>query len=137
MIVADCTLIAHLFIDTADTELARTVVRADDEWTAPSLWGSEFRNVLTKYVRADRLALHAALEAAVVAEQFMAPGVRPVSSVQVLTLAASSGCSAYDAEYVVLARALRVPLVTSDQRLTHLFPTLAVTPGDFLARRVT
>lgn len=131
MIVADCTLIAHLFIDTADTELARAVLRADDDWAAPSSWASEFRSVLTKYVRADRVSLHAALEAATVAEQLMAPGVRSVSSAQVLALAASSGCSAYDAEYVTLARALGVPLVTSDQRLMRFFPTLAVTPVEF------
>lgn len=134
MIVADCTLIAHLFIDTPDTELARTVLRMDDDWTAPALWGSEFRNVLTKYVRADRLALHAALDAATVAEQLMAPGTRSVSSVQVLALATSSGCSAYDAEYVSLAQTLGVFLITSDARLTRLFPGLALTPADFVVR---
>ncbi len=136
MIVADCTLIAHLFIHTVETELARTVLRLDNEWAAPPLWGSEFRNLLAKYVRADRLALHAALDTAIMAEQFMAPGVRPVSVVQVLTIAASSGCSAYDAEYVSLAVALRIPLVTSDQRLAGLFPEVAVTPGEFIGRRV-
>jgi len=44
------------------------------------------------------------------------------------------GCSAYDAEYVVLARGARVPLVTTDKELLEKFPETAITPEAFLAR---
>jgi predicted nucleic acid-binding protein len=51
-----------------------------------------------------------------------------------LDLAISSKCSAYDAEFVVLARDLRVPLVTTDKELLAKFPDIAVAPEMFLAR---
>jgi predicted nucleic acid-binding protein len=35
----------------------------------------------------------------------------------VMSLALESGCSAYDCEYVALARLLSVPLVTEDRQL--------------------
>ena len=58
-----------------------------------------------------------------------------VVSGDVLSLASTSGCSAYDAEFVVLARDLRVPLVTTDKELLEKFPETAVSPEGFLARR--
>ena len=52
-----------------------------------------------------------------------------VGSGDVLSLAASSSCTAYDAEFVVLARALGVPLVTTDKELLENFPATAVDPA--------
>ena len=48
---------------------------------------------------------------------------------QVLDLAIRSGCSTYDAEYVVLAQQLQCPLLTFDRKLLQLFPEVAVKPG--------
>jgi predicted nucleic acid-binding protein len=57
-----------------------------------------------------------------------------MASDDVIELAAGSGCSAYDAEFVVLAKDLGVPLVTTDRELLEKFPETAVTPGRFLER---
>jgi len=64
----------------------------------------------------------------------MAGSEYAVVSGDALSLAASSACSAYDAEFVVLARELGVPLVTSDKQLLKSFPETAVSPARFLAR---
>jgi predicted nucleic acid-binding protein len=49
-----------------------------------------------------------------------------------LQLAAESGCSAYDCEFVALARDLEVPLVTADRQLLAAFPSTAVSPEAFV-----
>ena len=55
----------------------------------------------------------------------------PVDSREVLELAQRSGCSTYDCEYVVLAAALGVRLVTSDKAVLKAFPSVAVAPEAF------
>jgi predicted nucleic acid-binding protein len=57
-----------------------------------------------------------------------------VASPDVLALAVQSGCTAYDCEYVALAEALDVPLVTEDQDLLRAFPGRALSPAQFLTR---
>jgi len=49
-----------------------------------------------------------------------------VASPDVLALAIQSGCTAYDCEYVALAEALDVPLVTEDRDVLRAFPARAV-----------
>ncbi len=75
---------------------------------APPLWRSEWRIVLTTYLRRDLLQLSEA-----------------VASEQVLQLANSSRCSAYDCEFVAAARQLGMPLVTEDRAVLVAFPDVA------------
>jgi len=49
-----------------------------------------------------------------------------VETGEVLRLAHESGCSAYDCEFVALARALAVPLVSNDREVLKAFPAIAV-----------
>ena len=65
----------------------------------------------------------------------MAGGEYTVASQQVLELAARSGCSAYDCEFVGLAQDLRVVFVTGDRQILAAFPSTAVSPSAFVARR--
>lgn len=53
----------------------------------------------------------------------------------VLSLALDSGCSAYDCEFVWLARDLRVPLVTADRQVLGTFPDIAVPADVFVGRK--
>lgn len=58
-----------------------------------------------------------------------------VRSMDVLQLASSSGCSAYDCEFVALAKTLNIPLVTADKKNISEFPDTAVTMEMVLAQR--
>ena len=50
----------------------------------------------------------------------------------VLALTKSHPISAYDAEYVSLAKALSVPLVTTDGKILKEFGGIAISPEDFV-----
>lgn len=125
MIVVDTNVIAYLYLESEHTAAAEAVLRRDADWAAPPLWRSELRNVLATQVRAGRLDVTDARSVQEAAEQLLAGGEHPVDSADVLELAAASGCSAYDCEYVALARRLAVPLVTGDRRILAAFPELS------------
>ncbi len=46
MIVADTNIISYLLLPITYTESVDTLYKIDSDWTAPTLWKSEFRNVL-------------------------------------------------------------------------------------------
>jgi predicted nucleic acid-binding protein len=56
-----------------------------------------------------------------------------VESERVLGLVRSSRCSAYNCEFVALAKELGVSLVTGDKRLAAEFPDLVVALDDFVS----
>lgn len=131
MIVADCTLIVPMYVWGERTALSEAVFLRDAVWLAPSLWRSEMRNALRGYLRAGMITLSDARTGMRQAETQMIPGEVAVASDDVLDLVSSSGCSAYDAEYVVIAKGLGVPLVTADGELLRKFPGLAVMAESF------
>lgn len=67
------------------------------------------------------------------AEATMAGREHDVDSTLVLTLAAQSGRTAYDCEFVALAQVLGIQLVTGDRRVVGSFPEVAVSITDFAA----
>ena len=131
MIVADTNLIAYLFIEGHTTEVARTVFVSDNEWVAPYLWRSEFRNVLALYIRQKLIMLDTAKELMTQAENLMLDHEFEVNSSDVLDLAKMSACSAYDCEFVALAKELSVKIVTSDKKLIAAFPAVAVSMDSY------
>ena len=134
MIVVDTNVIAYLHLDSEQRIVVDSVFAADPNWVAPYLWRSEFRNVLSQYVRKNLLSLMDASEIMDSAHRIMDGGEYDVSSERVLALAQSSGCSAYDCEFVALAHHLGIPLVTVDQQLLLNFPEIALSPAEFLTR---
>ena len=126
MIVADTNLIAYLLIRGQHSEQAEAVYTKDPRWVAPLLWRSEFRNILAVYIRKGLMDLNDAYEIMGQAERLMAGQEFEVVSAGVLQLAASSGRSAYDCEFVALAQNLGVTMVTSDRMLAARFkPTVS------------
>jgi predicted nucleic acid-binding protein len=131
MIVADANLIAYFWIPGEHTAAAESVMRRDPQWCAPLLWRSELRNILASYIRRRSMTLETAAQIIREAERFLSKREFAVPSGRVLEVAARSGCSAYDSEYVVLAEDLAVKLVTTDAQLLKAFPKLAVSVEDF------
>ena len=125
MIVVDTNVLAYLLLPGPKTSLAEALLLDHPQWAAPPLWRSEWRNLLATYLRRDLLNLPAALALMEKAEAILSAHEQPVSSEQVLALASSSRCSAYDCEFVAAAQQLGVPLVTEDQKILSAFPVEA------------
>ena len=89
--------------------------------------------MLAGLVRGRALRIEEAVVIVRQAEQAMAGREYSVVSHEVLQLAARSGCSAFDCEFVALAEDLGASLVTSDRRILKAFPSVAVAPARFIA----
>ena len=132
MIVADTNLVAYLLIEGTQTATARAVWDKDPQWMLPTIWRSEFLNVLTTAVRASVLTLEQAHETWHLALTIFGESEVEPSGDDVLDRAAERKLSAYDAQFAVAAADLGVPLVTADRRLLAACGDLAVPPGQFL-----
>jgi predicted nucleic acid-binding protein len=122
MIVVDSNILAHLYLPTAHTERAESLLGLDSDWAAPILWRSEFRNILTGYLRRKLLTFNHAIEIQREAESLLLGAEYEIESERVLALARDSTCSAYDCEFVALAMKLNSKLVTMDRALLRAFP---------------
>jgi predicted nucleic acid-binding protein len=132
MIVVDTNIIAYLYLPTELTGHAERLLETDPEWVAPLLWRSEFRNVLALYLRKGLLTLADAVRIQDEAEALLAEQEYSTVSRDVLGLVAASSCSAYDCEFVALARTLKVKLVTMDRKILAEFPETAISLTDVL-----
>jgi predicted nucleic acid-binding protein len=126
MIVADTNLIAYLMIEGDFTPQAELVYQFDSNWVAPYLWRSEFRNILALYLRKDYLSMAEAKTIMAQAEALMKNKEFELDSTSILKMIWNSTLSAYDCEYVVLAKKLGVNLITNDRKILKSFPNLAV-----------
>ncbi|MES2177028.1 MAG: type II toxin-antitoxin system VapC family toxin [Gemmatimonadota bacterium] len=122
MIVVDTNVDAYLLIPGQFTEAARATLVKDPKWAAPMFWRSEFRNILSLYVRKRELSLAQAVALQETAESLLTGREYVAESEDVLSLAAASARSAYDCEFVAVARRLKRRLVTSDKQLLASFP---------------
>jgi predicted nucleic acid-binding protein len=125
VIVVDANILVYLWLKESYADAAATLLSEDPHWIAPLLWRSEFRNVVVGALRRKTIARETALAAIDGAERQMNGHERLVDSRDVLRLAAQSRCSAYDCEYVALAEAAGVPLVTNDAQILKEFPSIA------------
>ena len=125
MIVVDNDVISYFWLEADRTTTARAVRERDSDWVAPMLWRSEFRNVLYQLMQYRGLPLSEASQIADLVEDDMAESTYEVDTNTVLRLIEATGHSAYDCEYVALAQALGVPLVTGDTTVAEEFPGTA------------
>ena len=133
MIVVDTNVIASMWVPNDMDEWVYKVLKKDNDWVAPLLWRSEFRNILSIYLRKEILELSVVFQATEEAEQLMDANEFEVNSTQVMSLVSDSSCSAYDCEFVALADDLDIKLVTFDKKALKEFPEIAIHPKQFVA----
>jgi predicted nucleic acid-binding protein len=133
VIVPDANQLIYLYMRAgALTDRADAVYLRDGDWAAPYLWRSEVRNALARMIRDGKITMDEACAVLANAETLLKHQEYLVASSDVLALAVQSGCTAYDCEYVALAEALDVPLVTEDREVLRAFPARAVSPEQFV-----
>ena len=125
MIVVDTNVIAYLLIPGPWTEAAEDLLQAEPVWAAPPLWRSEFRNILAGYLRRGTLSFEQTLALQSTAESLLAGHETSVDSRAVLELVRGTNCSAYDCEFIALARQSGSVLYTLDAKLLAAFPDTA------------
>ena len=133
MIVVDTNVIHYCWVRGPNTEIAQAVRQKDPEWHVPILWRSELRNVLTAYLRRGLLSRVQIVGILSIADQALAEGEHIIPDDLVLDVVANSTLTAYDAEFVALAAALSVPLVTGDKAVLKAFPDRALSMEAFLS----
>ena len=132
MIVADSNLIAYLLIPGDKSELADAVLLKDADWAVPLICRSKIRNILTLYMRHEGMSLAQGRTTMEKAEHLWNGREYAVPSDDVLELTYRHDVTAYDGEFVVLAKQLGIPLVTFDKAVRKAFPSLALSAEDFL-----
>ena len=133
MIVVDTNIISYLYISGEKSQQAERLLSADSQWNAPILWRSEFRNVLSQYLRKNILAFDDVLLIIQQAEKLLTDGEFEIPSAHIMQLVSSSNCSAYDCEFVALAQYLDVPLITEDKKILREFPNITQSLKSYFA----
>ena len=135
MIVVDSNIIAYLYLPSELSAQAEQLLAKQPQWAAPTLWRSELRNVLALYIRKELLSFEQAYAIQTEAEALLADSEYEVPSLDVLRLVESSECSAYDCEFVALAKRMDAKLVTADKKILKEFPAIAMMLAQALAKQ--
>ena len=125
MIVVDTNVVSYLYLTGERSQQAEQLLSLDPIWCASVLWRSEFRSVLSLYLRKGLLTLAEVLLIFEQAEELLGEHIYEMPSADIMQLVDQSDCSAYDCEFVALAKYLGVPLVTADKKLLREFPDIA------------
>ena len=126
MIVVDTNVAVRLVVGGEKGADAVRLHERDGEWTAPSILPSELRNVLLGYVRRGEITPDEAKAMAGDAGRVLGNRIYDMPGDAVIDVALECGLTAYDAEFVTLARAAGVMLVTMDAAVLRGAPDVAV-----------
>ena len=132
MIVTDTNTIAYLYLPSDYGDDVEALLKKDAVWIVPLLWRSELRNILALYMRKGLISFNDTVDVQQQAELLMDGNEYEISSLEVLQIANDSGSSAYDSEFVCLAKNTESKLITADKKILRAFPDIALTAKDFL-----
>lgn len=132
MIVADTNIVASLLIKSPQTETVRALLTRDCDWHLPLLWRSEWMNVLANYCNHGGMPLaHAkglldqSLRLSFLHDHRIDPDA-------VLDLSHALKITAYDAQFLALAKHLGTVCITYDKALRKAAPKLAMAPAEVI-----
>jgi predicted nucleic acid-binding protein len=134
VIVVDANVVIHLLTGREDRtrddapspgRRAADLLASDPTWVAPPLLHSEVRNVLVTLTRRGYVTLEDATDMAEDARVLFGDRLAAPPDREIVAAALGLDLPAYDAEYLVLARTLGIPLVTADRRLLAADPVVA------------
>ena len=132
MICVDTNIICYRYMASPFSAAADAAWAKDPDWIVPILWRSEFRNALAGSIRQRSLTPEEASAIANLAEAVLERKEFTVSTPAVLQLVSRSNCSAYNCEFVALAHANGVRLLTVDRQILREFPEIAISLEKFV-----
>ena len=116
-VVVDANVVAKWFLNEADSDDARRVLRSESVLVAPDLLIPELGSIFREKVRSRELTTQDSAKAIeIVLERVLLVTSEDAFNVA-LEICTTASVSFYDALYVALARNLGVELVTADERL--------------------
>jgi predicted nucleic acid-binding protein len=132
VICVDTNIICYRYMASPFSAGADAAWAKDPDWIVPILWRSEFRNALAGSIRQRSLTVEEASVIANLAEAMLDRKEFTVSTSAVLQLVSRSNCSAYDCEFVALAQAEGIRLVTANRQIMQEFPEVAISLRTFV-----
>ncbi len=135
MIVVDANIIVYSLIEGDRTEVVLKARNRDPDWVVPGLWRHEFLNVLSTFTRKRMLVLSQAEDIWKNAVRMFHKNEHPFDYLSALRLSFESNISAYDAQYIVLAKRLGVRCMTEDSALLRKFPGLTASAEEVIRKR--
>ena len=134
MIVVDTNIISYLFIKGDQTKSVKKLLQKDSDWVSSVLWRSEFRSVLSLYLRKNYLNISQAKYLMEQAEYLMFGAEYHVNSNDILDFLTRTSLSAYDCEFVVLAKELGIKLITTDKKILREAPDVTMSISQFIKK---
>lgn len=122
MQIVDTHIVVNLLVAGPYSDSARALYAADADWHSESLLTIEFSNVMATLIRRMNFPLAEASATLAEAVRLLNAGLHQVADSDALDAAAHFGVTAYDARFILVARALGSPLITEDAKLRRAAP---------------
>ena len=129
MIVVDTSVMVRFVVGGRPGAQAAQLFRQDPEWAAPAILTTELRGVLLGLVRRRSITTDQAKAMCDDAALALGGRIVAVAAARVIEAALECGLGAEDAEFVVVARELGVPLATGDRAVLAAARDLAIWVG--------
>jgi predicted nucleic acid-binding protein len=130
--VVDANVLVYMLLDGEKSPAARRLHELHPDWVCPTILRHEFMNVCATYQRAGGLSREECLA-------LLGTGVALLSGREVdidpgtaVGIAMDLDLSAYDAQYVAVALALKGVLVTEDRLVLARAPAVARALADYV-----